>query len=483
MKRFAIVAGAAFALWGGVAHAQTPCERLTAQALPHATVTAAADAPAGQITACRIDVTSRPSPDSDIRIEVWIPDGAAWNGRYVQFGNGGFAGQIFSGRLEAAAALGYAVAMTDDGHQSGQPTDARWAVGHPQKVVDYGWRALKETTETAKALIRAYQGATAKYAYFQGCSDGGREALLEAQRFPDDFDGIVAGAPAYNMTGLMMLAASDVQALTEPQTYLDTDALKVLEAGALAACGGGRFVTDPAGCRFDLQNLACPRGEGRPDCLTPGQVATAQTIYAGLTGKQQAYPGHTPGAEAEPGAWAAWITGPSADRLHQALIFQFATGFWGGFVFGDPNYDVMSLDLAKAQKAAETVAKEIDATNPDLSRFRKHGGRLIQYHGWNDPAIPAQGSIVYYEAVGRKLPNAEDFYRLYMIPGMLHCGGGPGPSGVDWLTTLRDWVEKGQAPSGLVATGGAPGQAPVAGAPTQLICPYPKKRADGDRCA
>jgi hypothetical protein len=487
MNRFAIAVGAALALWAGLgagsAHAQTACGRLTAQVLPHAVITAASDTPAGQITACKIEVTSRPSPDSDIRIEVWIPEGAAWNGRYLQYGNGGFAGQIDPKRLEAAAALGYAVAMTDDGHESGAPTDGRWAIGHPQKVTDFGWRALKETTDTAKALIRAYQGGPAKYAYFQGCSDGGREALMEAQRFPDDFDGIIAGAPAYNFSALMTLAATDVQALTEPQSFLDADALNVLEAGALAACGGGKFIADPASCRFDPHSLACPRGQGRPDCLTPGEVVTAKTIYGGLVEKKQAYPGHTPGAEAEAGSWATWITGPSGDQMHRALSFQFATGFWGGLVFGDPNYDVMRLDLATAQQSAGKVAKEIDATNPDLSRFRKHGGRLIQYHGWNDPAIPAEGSIVYYEQVGQKLPNAEDFYRLYMIPGMLHCGGGPGPANVAWLPALQDWVEKNQAPSGLIATGGKRGQPPAPGAPTQLICPYPKMPADGDRCA
>ncbi|MEJ0066876.1 MAG: tannase/feruloyl esterase family alpha/beta hydrolase [Caulobacteraceae bacterium] len=273
MRRWAIGVGAALAAWlglSGLAQAATPCAGLKAQVLPHAAVTAAADAPAGQITACKIEVTAKPSADSDIRIEVWIPEGAAWNGRYVQFGNGGFAGQIASKRLETVAAQGYAVAMTDDGHQA-EGTDGRWAAGHPQKVIDFGWRALKETTDAAKALIRAYQGGPAKYAYFQGCSDGGREALMEAQRFPDDFDGVIAGAPAYNFSGLLTLAASDVQALTQPQAFLDADALKVLQAGALAACaGGGKYIADPASCRFEPHDLACPRGQANPDCLSPG---------------------------------------------------------------------------------------------------------------------------------------------------------------------------------------------------------------------
>jgi hypothetical protein len=481
-----VVLAATFGL-SGLTQAATPraaptCGALTAQALPHATVTAAADAPAGQLTACKIEVTAKPRSDSDIRIEIWIPEGAAWNGRYVQFGNGGFAGQISSKRLEAAAALGYAVAMTDDGHESLDRTDARWAVGHPQKVIDFGWRASKETTDAAKALIRVYESEAPKYAYFQGCSDGGREALMEAQRFPDDFDGIVAGAPAYNLSGLLTMAVNDVQALAQTQGSLDDDALKTLEAGALATCGGDKYLTDPATCRFDPASLACPRGLWLTGCLTPGEIASARTIYIGLRDSKTTYPGNTPGAEAEPGAWATWITGPSPDQLDQALIFKFATGFWGGFVFGDANFDIMRLNVAGVHRAVAPVASTVDATDPDLSRFRKHGGKLIQYHGWNDPAIPAKGSIVYFENVGAKLHDVEGFYRLYMIPGMLHCGGGPGPSNVDWLMTLRDWVEKSDAPEGLVATAGLPGQPTAPGAPTQRLCPYPKLPADGDRC-
>jgi hypothetical protein len=463
------LASGAVAMWGGLAHAATPCASLSSAKLDHAAVAAVADAQAGQITACRIELISRPTADSEIRIEVWIPEGAAWNGRYVQLGNGGFAGGIRAGALEVYAAQGYAVAMTDDGHQA-IGTDARWAIGHPQKVIDFGWRALKETTETAKALIRGYQGASAKYAYFQGCSDGGREALMEAQRFPDDFDGIVAGAPAYNFSGLLTLAAQDMQALAKPGGYLDADALKTLEAGTLAACGGGRYVTDQAACRFDPASVACKSGQGGPGCLTAAQVATARAIYGGL-GK--AYPGNAPGQEAEPGSWSLWITGPSADQLSRALIFQFGTGFWGGFVYGDPSYDLLKLDVAGAPSAAAAAAREVNSTDPDLTRFRAHGGKLIHYHGWDDPAIPAAGSVVYYEEVRAKLGAVDPFYRLYMIPGMLHCGGGQGPSNVDWLAAIRAWVEDGKAPEGLVATAGRPGDPPSPDRPSQAICPYP----------
>jgi hypothetical protein len=477
------VATAAGALWGAPAMAATTCASLQSMTFPHATVTSAEDTEAGAAPACKVEVTSKPTPDSDIRIEIWIPEGRAWNGRYLQLGNGGFAGRIISQRLEALAAEGYAVAMTDDGHESEDGTDGRWAVGHPQKVIDFGWRALKETTDDAKALIRAYEGASPKYAYFQGCSDGGREALMEAQRFPRDFDGIIAGAPAYDFSGLLTLAAFDVQNLARPGAYLDASALKALETGALAACGGGRYIADPASCRFDPSALACPDGAQKTGCLSPAEIVAARALYDGMTTGAATYPGYSPGAEAEPGSWPVWVTGPSSDQLSQALIFRFAKGFWGGFVFGDPNYDVLKLDIAAAPKSVARVAKEVDSTDPDLSQFRAGGGKLIQYHGWSDPAIPARGSIVYYEDVGRTMGDTSDFYRLYLIPGMLHCGGGPGPSAVDWLGVLRNWVERGQAPQGLVAVTAPPGAPPQPNAGSQRLCPYPKRPAPGDRCA
>ena len=461
------------------ARAATACSDLKALALPHATVTDAAETTSGAATVCRVRVTSRPTADSDIRIEVDLPALAGWNGRFVQLGNGGFAGSILSARLTAMAARGYAVAATDDGHQTAIGTDAGWAVGHPEKVVDFGWRALKETTDTAKALIRAYAGGPAKWSYFAGCSDGGREALMEAQRYPTDFDGVIAGAPAYNFTGLLTLAAYDLQALNKPGAYLTTDTLKALESAVLAGCGGGRYVADPESCRFDPASLACPPGEDHPTCLTAPQLAAARALYDGLpsaSGKIR-YPGYSPGAEAEPGSWSTWITGPDQANAGKALIAQFGGGFFADFVFQDPTYDVRTLDIAKAPGLTAKLAAILDSTNPDLSAFRAHGGKLIQFHGWNDPAIPARGSIVYYEDVRRTMGESGDFHRLYMIPGMLHCGGGASPSTVDWQSLLETWREQDQAPELVTATGG-----PGAAARTQTLCPYPSRSvADADR--
>ena len=457
----ALLAGGALALAGLAAHparAETACADLASLSLAHAKVTAASVESLGQAQACKLEVTSTPTADSDIHIEVWIPLGAAWNGGFVQLGNGGFAGQIPSAQLKAVAARGYAAAGTDDGHQSTNLTDASWALGHPQKVVDFAWRALKQTTDTAKALIAAQKGAGAARSYFYGCSDGGREALMEAQRFPTDFNGIIAGAPAYDMSDLFGEGAAIQQALARPGGYLGQDQRALLQSAALAQCGGGDFIRDPAACRFDPAALACKPGQEPARCLTPAQLATTQVIYGGFrdprTGKLES-PGFSPGAEAQPGSWALWTTGPSEDKRQTALNYMFSSNAFKYFAFGDAAFDMMKLDLGAQFQQGLKNTRVLDSIDPDLKAFRDHGGKLINYHGWNDPAIPAKASIAYYERMAQATGAAESFYRLYLVPGMLHCGGGPGPGNVDWLAVLEGWVKTGQAPGELTATGPA----------------------------
>jgi feruloyl esterase len=471
MRRLLIAAGAAMALCApGLAHAETACADLTAVKLAHAEVTSATVERTGDKQLCKVAVTSRPTKDSDIRIEAWIPLGEAWNGKFVQFGNGGFAGRVPSLQLRGAAAGGYVTAGTDNGHQSPVGTSASWALGHPEKIVDFGWRSLKETTDVAKALIAAQKGSGPKRSYFAGCSDGGREALMEAQRFPGDFDGIVAGAPANYMSNLFANGAAQQQALAKPGAYLDKPQLDLLQAEALKQCGGGTYVRDPASCRFDPGVLQCKFG--RSQCLTAPQVAAARAIYDGRrdpkTGRVY-LPGISPGAEAVSGSWQAWITGPSQAQNANAAGYQFASNAFKYFAYADPTFDFLKMDLGTpTERARAKMSPMIDAASPDLRAFRKRGGKLIQYHGWNDPAIPARSSIVYYEDVGRTMGPTADFYRLYLVPGMLHCGGGLGPGGVEWLSVLDRWVVDKVAPAELTANGAA-----ASAGQKQLLCPYP----------
>ncbi len=475
MKALLMAAGAVVALSvPGWARAETTCPDLMGTKLSHAEVTSAKLEASGTTQICHLSVVSRPTKVSEIGIEVWLPVGTAWNGKFVQMGNGGFAGSVQGARMKQVAATGYAVAATDNGHRAIN-TNAAWALGYPEKIVDFGYRSLKETTDISKALIRAQRGDGPKTSYFFGCSDGGREALMEAQRYPADFDGIVAGAPANNMSLLFGNAAAQQQALARPGAYLDKPALELLQGSALKQCGGEAFIRDPMSCRFNPAVLQCAKGQ-TDQCLTGPQVAAAQAIYSGRidprTGKI-AMRGISPGAEAFNGGWQAWITGPTQARNSEAAGYQFASNAFKYFAFQDPSFDFLKLDLgAQFDRAKAKMSPIIDSPGTDLSAFRKRGGKLVQFHGWNDPAIPAQSSIRYYEDVGRTMGATSGFYRMFLVPGMLHCAGGPGPGTVDWLAMLDTWVVDKQAPASVIATSVANG--------SQLLCAYPAvARADG----
>ena len=466
-----LLAGAAAVLAPVAARAETACADMAATTLPHAQVTKAAAETADGKTLCRITVTSRPTADSNIGIEVWIPMGSAWNGKFVQVGNGGYAGSIRSAQLRALALQGYAASATDDGHQTQVVTSAAWALGHPEKVVDFAWRAVKETTDISKALIQAQKAQAPARSYFSGCSTGGREALMAAQRRPADFDGIVAGAPAAEMPELWGLAVLSSRAMARPGGHIGPPEQALLQAAVLKQCGGGLYVADPQACRFDPGALRCKAGQ-TSDCLSAAQVASARAIYDGRRtpgASARAYPGFSPGAEAQPGSWTTWITGPDQARMGDAAGAKFVDNGFKYLTYGDPVYDFTKADgMAAAARAKAHVSPMMDAASPDLRAFKARGGKLIQYHGWNDPAIPALSSIRYHGQVQTLMGDVDGFYRLYMIPGMLHCGGGPGPSGVDWLAKLDDWVERQTPPTAINAT-----TTPVAGGQGQLLCPYP----------
>jgi hypothetical protein len=491
------------------ASAQTSCEALAKLDLAKATITSATSVLAGGFKPpagpgiptptkdlpafCRVAGVANPTADSAIHFEVWLP-ASGWNGKYQQIGNGGFAGTIPLGGLAEPLLQGYAVAATDDGHAAAP--NATWAIGHPDKVKDFGYRAVHETSVQAKALIRAFYGKDASRSYFVGCSEGGREGMTEAQRYPDDFHGIVAGAPAINWNHLQTRGLWDSLALMEtPDSYIPAAKLPILQNAAIAACDtldGDKdgFIENPAACHFDPATVLC-KGDDTSGCLSAAQVAAAKKIYDPLNNPRTGElisPGFSPGAEAVPANWPIWITGGSAPQLGIQMLF--AHQFFADMVFEDPKWDPKSFNFDTDLKLTDDkFGADLNSMDPNLSAFKARGGKLIQYHGWSDAAIPAQGSVIYFASVQKAMGDTKSFYRLFMVPTMSHCAGGPGATifgnagGMeppqddadhDLVMALDRWVEKGTAPDRIVATGFVDGNPAKGVYMTHPLCPYPQ---------
>ena len=464
----------------------TSCESLASIALPDTTVTTAelvpagafvppgaAGAPPGQPSPsyaglpafCRLAATVSPVPDSAIKLEVWLP-AEGWNGKFVAVGNGGFAGAIFHFAMVEPLLRGYAVAATDTGHEGGA-ADASFAVGHPEKLVDFGWRAVHEMTVKSKAIVAAHYAAPARRSYWLGCSSGGRQGLKEAQRFPEDYDGISAGAPANNWVPLMAHSAKIQRLMTDPEGGLAPPQLGLLKEAAIAACDARDGVTDrvveePQACGFDPAALQCAT-DAAPSCLTPRQVETARSIYAGVVDTRTGetiFPGPTPASEP---AWFAYT--PSA--------FPIGANYWRDHVFGDPNWDLATLDFtADVARARSMDTADVTTTDPDLKDFVARGGKLLLWHGWTDGLISAQNSIDYYQDVlaTTGAETVKDSVRLFMVPGVDHCSGGEGTFVMDALGVIDAWVEGGEAPERIVASRPLPDGAQR----TRPLCPYPQ---------
>jgi feruloyl esterase len=506
------LAPALIALLAPALDARQSCDQLAGLKLPHTAIVSSTLVPEGPFTAsgplgalppvtvparCVVKGVARPTSDSEIKFELWLP-AAGWNGKYQQAGNGGWAGAIPTQSLIEPLRRGYATAATDDGHQGGA-TGASWAIGHPEKLVDFGYRAVHETGLQAKAIVRVFYGKDPARSYFVGCSDGGREALMEAQRYPQDFDGIVAGAPANNWSRLMAGAVWNEKALLDdPSSSLPPSKLPAIQKAALAACDaldGVRdgLIEDPRACHFDPAALKCKAGDS-PECLTPPQVEAVRKIYSGAKNPRtgaQISPGYPPGTEAGPGGWSVWI---AAAPPQAAVQFAFGNSFYADAVFENPKWDFRTMNFDKDVAAGDEKAGSIlNSSSPDLRAFRARGGKLIQYHGWGDPAISALSSIDYYGRVGAFLAKdpgvgVQDFYRLFLVPGMGHCGGGAGPNSFgnvpqtsresaadpqrDIVSALDRWVEKGAAPDKIIGAGTAAGD--PSEKITRPLCPYPE---------
>ncbi len=458
------------------------CGGLSTLSLPNATITLAQAVDAGAFTPpdgdntsraaralpafCRVAATLKPTSDSDIKIEVWLP-ASAWNGKYEAVGNGAFSGAIAYPAMMAALARGYATSSTDTGHTG---NTASFAPGHPQKVIDFGWRAVHEMTVASKQIIAAYYDGAPKLSYWNGCSAGGRQAMKEAQRFPADFDGIIAGAPGLDWTGRATQAVRVAKALAHSEAARLTQAeTRLVHRAVLEACDALDGVKDgvienPTRCRFDPGVLQC-KGPDHEGCLTPAQVGTVRSMYSAAVNPQtkRDIAGLAPGSEL---GWTdqGWSASARATGLDQ---FRF-------LVFNDPSWDLPKFaGDADAARAEEMDHDTINALDPNLKPFIDRGGKLIQYHGWSDPQISPGNSTQYYMRVLEALGGGaavQRSYRLFMAPGMGHCGGGEGPNSFDMVAALEQWVEHGEAPDRIVASHATEGRVDR----TRPLCPYPQ---------
>jgi feruloyl esterase len=413
---------------------------------------------------CRVGVTIRPTSDSEIRTEVWLPV-EGWNGKIEAHGNGGWSGSIALPTLAGSVARGYATAMTDTGHQGGSGS---FALGHPEKLIDFGYRSTHEMTVAAKAIVSAYYGQSPKLSYFTGCSAGGRQGLMEAQRFPDDYDGIVAGSPGANWSGRALLAVWIAQAVhKDDASFIPTSLFPMIHEAALAACDAQDGVKDgvidqPSRCKFDPKVLEC-KGGASSGCLTAAQVESARRMYTAVTNPRTGAviaPAFSPGSE------LGWATMGSAQPLSLGTdLFRFV-------VFKDPDWDFRKFDFDADIARTMEASAALNALDPDLKKFASRGGKLIQYHGWADPQIAPESSVAYFKTVVDKsgAKDVASFYRLFMVPGMAHCTGGDGTSSFDTLATLEQWVEQRKAPQQIPAARIRDGKTDR----TRPLCPYPQ---------
>jgi feruloyl esterase len=506
-----LIVVATLALTPMTVSAAQSCESLMSVKLADATITGAAAVPAGPWTPpavagapgppggprpielpafCRVQVTVNPS----IKIEVWMP-AAGWNGNFEAVGNNGYAGNIVYAAMAGALRGGYATANTDTGHTN---TQVDWALGTgaaaKQRITDFGYRAVHEMTVKAKQLIEAFYGNAPKISYFNGCSTGGRQAMTEAQRYPEDFNGIYAGAPAMNWSLQMvshvyvgLATTKDEDSFVPPAKLIALQNAAVEECDMLDGVKDG-LIADPRRCKFDPAVLLC-KGADSPSCLTAKQVEAIKKVYAPLDDPKgkRLYPGHVPGAES---GWDRFLTGAGPGK---GLQLDLGVSYMRYFVLQDPNWDYKTWDFARDLPKVESAwtRSVVDSTNPDLKPFRDKGGKLILYQGWGDDTVSPLNTVNYYKGVVTKLTGVgkgtdaytpEDaafdkaaeqtgnFFRMFMVPGMNHCGGGPGPNNFDGFTSLVKWVETKQAPDSIIAThmtNNMPDR-------TRPLCPFPQ---------
>lgn len=479
LQGLALATGLALAPGVGAAPSGTTCEDLAGLALPNVSVTSARTVNDGSFTPpgstraltvkafCRVAAVASPTSDSKIAIEVWLPPAGAWNGKLLGTGNGGFAGSIGYPAMAAAIARGYAAVGTDGGHAGDQ---MEFALGHPEKIVDWAYRSVHVMTEVAKLVVRNHEGRFPDRSYFEGCSTGGQQAFSEVQRYPLDYDGVVAGDPGHNRVRLILgfLWSWIATHTDEGHPILTPGKLSAITDAVVAACDSADGlkdgqVDDPRRCRFDPSTLAC-RDRDEDSCLTPPQIEAVRKVYDGARNRQtgaQIFPGWIRGSER---GWGTYITNPGEPSR---------VDFFRIMAFHDPQWNWRTFDWNQDVSFVESQVPYLSATSRDLSAFKSRGGKIVMYTGWADPVVPPADTVGYYEDVVKVmggLPATQRFFRFFPVPGMGHCGGGTGPSTFDALSALERWAEKDEAPETLVAARSARGSVDR----TRPLCAYPK---------
>ncbi|MGH9143420.1 MAG: tannase/feruloyl esterase family alpha/beta hydrolase [Vicinamibacterales bacterium] len=447
------------------------CAQLTQLALPDAKITEAVAVPEGtgaiKVPHCRVAGVI----GSEIKFSLLLPD--TWNHKFLMGGGGGFVGSV-QNQAQFVVNDGYATAGTDTGHQGGV-TDASWALNNEERRINFGYLAVHRTAETSKAIIRSYYSEPQTRAYFSGCSNGGRQALMEAQRYPDDFDGIVAGAPAADFTGIGAQFIKDVRAqFPDPKNLapvLPADTLRSIASQILDRCDAidgvkDGVLDDPRRCKIDVSTFAG---------LTPAQLTALKAIYAPTrAGGDTVFPGQPFGGEGEVAGWPAWISG-AAPREGQppapSLRYSFATQLFKYLVFNDPDWDYTRYDLSTWRSDTKRTAAFLNATSSDLKAFNAKGHKLLLWHGWADAGLSPLGTIRYFDSVRSRDAKASDYVRMFLMPGVLHCGGGPGPDNADWAAAIDGWVESGKAPERIIAHKGTGANVTR----TRPLCAYPQR--------
>jgi feruloyl esterase len=483
---FAISTFAAITGW-----AQPSCEKLAAAHFPGISITSATLISAGPFVAPaggpRIPTFVAPAfcrvaaiVEAEVAFELWMPE--RWNTKLLAVGNGGLAGTISYSAMIKPLQEGYATSSTDTGHVAGGTDNGSWALNRYDRIINFADRATHLMAEADKVILAAFYSAAPSHSYFSGCSQGGHEAFIEAQRYPNDYDGIIAGDPANYWTHHYVGGHLWPAIATDGDAYIPAEKVSVIADAVNEACDAldgvkDGVLSDPRRCHFDPAKLLCT-GSDTSKCLTSPQVSAVQKIWAGLktADGRQIWPGLVPGGEAGTGGWANWITGTGPGRSGHLNL---GIPFFRYMLFDNPAWDYHSFRLEPSDGFDSDIdyldsklGAIFNAINPDLSAFKARGGKLIQYHGWSDPDITPLNSINYYESVQKTMgSNTAQFYRLYMVPGMQHCNGGPGATTFDMVGPLDTWVTSGAAPDSILAsklTNGAVTR-------TRPLCPYPQE--------